>query len=411
MKTNIFFAIIGLLIFLTTTGCENEIDLKASNSIGILCINGNLTAGADDNYISVALTGATEVTNIFDAKVVVSVNGNEVETINGVSNNEGYIDSYYTITAKFNPGDHVQVDVYYGNQHAYGGGIVPQPVTDCELKLGYKENVAYKSDMWSSYYDYCDMVTCSISFNDCDKNSKNFYRMAITQSDSVKSRIDEEGNWLSYFNAWRLEKATSYNMLIDGQPLNQDYELTGFYEQYAPYNYVIDTDPILSAEVVKSEGEISFIDAVDNVYKIFNDNFFNGTKANINVMCPSRIHSDWTDYHPEKYYFNGDEWDQQPLHDISFYAPHYTHRNYVDIYSITDDEYYYIKVLNARGPKSNYEYESDFSLTGDVKLPSNVKGGTGNIFVQSCTRVTGCLYEDYVPEFGGKEEQTLYYVK
>ena len=124
-------------------------------------------------------------------------------------------------------------------------------------------------------------------------------------------------------------------------------------------------------------------------------------------MCPVRF--DWAyQNYPEKYYYNNQDYGEKPLHDISFYAPHYTHRNYVDIYSITDDEYYYIKVLNARGPRSNYEYESDFSLTGDVKLPSNVKGGTGNIFVQSCTRVTGCLIEDYVPEYGGEEDRNYY---
>lgn len=408
MKTNIFFAIIGLLIFLTTTSCENEIDLKASNSIGILCINGNLTAGADDNYISVALTGATDVTDIYDAKVVVSVNGNEVETINGCKTDEyGNRDYVYDISAKFNPGDHVQVDVYYGNQHAYGGGIVPQPVTDGSLTLGFKENVAYKRYMWSSSYNNANMITVGVTFKDSDPNTKNFYRMAITQSDSIKSRIDEEGNWLAHYNSWRFQKSTSYYVIIDGQPINQEYEEYGHYDNYNPYDYFIDNDPILSAEVVKSQGEISFLDAVDNVYKIFNDNFFNGTKATINVMCPVRI--DWAyQNYPEKYYYNNQDYGEKPIHDISFYAPHYTHRNYVDIYSITDDEYYYIKVLNARGPRSNYEYESDFSLTGDVKLPSNVKGGTGNIFVQSCTRVTGCLIEDYVPEYGGEEDRNYY---
>jgi hypothetical protein len=117
---------------------------------------------------------------------------------------------------------------------------------------------------------------------------------------------------------------------------------------------------------------------------------------------------DWTDYKPEKYYLRKFE-EQYLVHDISYYAPHCTHRNYVDVYSITEDEYYYLKVLNARGPDSFYEFDSDFSLTGDVKLPSNVKGGTGNIFVSSCVKLTGSMYEDYIPEFGGDKYENDYF--
>ncbi len=46
-------------------------------------------------------------------------------------------------------------------------------------------------------------------------------------------------------------------------------------------------------------------------------------------------------------------------------------------------------------------FDSDFSLTGNVKLPSNVKGGTGNILLSSRTKASGCMFEDYIPEYGG----------
>ncbi len=74
----------------------------------------------------------------------------------------------------------------------------------------------------------------------------------------------------------------------------------------------------------------------------------------------------------------------------------------VDVYSITEDEYYYLKVLNARGPDSYFDFEDDYSLTGDVKLPSNVTGGSGNIFLNARTSLSGYMHEDYVPEYVGE---------
>lgn len=404
--------ILAFFVAMAITGCENDIDLKADDTTGLLCINGNLVAGADDNSISVALTGKKEVTYVSNAKVVVSVNGSEVESFEGrslIGNDDAYynLTNYgaYPIRAKFNPGDHVQIDVYYGEQHASAGGVVPQPVKDASVKVGYEENVPYKRDMWSESYSFADMATMAVTISDADPANKNFFRMATSQSDTIKMRIDENEQYLNP-RSFHLQSASSG--LSSGVDVKDGYECWGYYDNYDKYGYYFDNDPILSAEVVKSQGDISFVDAVDNVYKIFNDNFFNGSKATLNVMRTVRLHWDMNDYKPEKYFYRQDKWNPL-LHDISYYAPRYTHRNHVDIYSITEDEYYYLKVLNARGPDSYYEYDSDFSLTGDVKLPSNVKGGTGNIFLSSCVRISGCMFEDYVPEYGGEPDNYYYY--
>ena len=392
MKTNIFFVVFAFFVVLTITGCENDIDLKADDTTGLLCINANLTAGASDNIVYVAVTGKKDVTYVSNAKVVVNVNGSEVETIGGAHplDYEHYRGGEYPVTAKFNPGDYVQVDVYFSNQHAYGGGVVPQPVKEASVVVGYAENVPYKQNMWSDNYYYSDMTTMAVTFSDADPASKNFYRMATSQSDSVKMRIDENGRYLNP-HGYDLQGASSM-YTKDG------YECWGHCDDYNKYSYYFDNDPILSAEVVKSQGEISFLDAVDNVYKVFNDNFFNGSKATLNVMRTVMSKGSFNDYKPEKFYCQS-YYKHYLLHDISYYAPRYTHRNYVEVYTITEDEYYYLKVLNARGPDSFFEFDSDFSLTGDVKLPSNVTGGSGNIFVSSCVTVSGSLYEDYIPEY------------
>ena len=407
MKTNIYFVLFAFFVVLTITGCENDIDLKADDTTGLLCINGNLTAGASDNIVYVAVTGKKDVTYVSNAKVVVSVNGSEVETIGGAHplDYEHYRGGEYPVTAKFNPGDYVQVDVYYDNQHAYAGGVVPQPVKDASVEVGFAENVPYKREMWNESYTFDDMATMAVTFKDSDPANKNFYRMATSQSDTIKMRIDENGQYLNP-RSYNLQSSSSgWGIGVD---VKDGYEYWGYYDDYDRYGYYFDNDPILSAEVVKSQGDISFVDAVDNVYKIFNDNFFNGSSATLNVMRIVRLHWDMNDYKPEKYFYYQEAWNPL-LHDISYYAPHYTHRNYVDVYSITEDEYYYLKVLNARGPDSFYEFDSDFSLTGDVKLPSNVKGGTGNIFVSSCVKLTGSMYEDYVPEFGGDKYDDGYF--
>lgn len=394
-----FFAVV-------IAGCENDIDLKADDTTGLLCVNGYLIAGADNNYVTVALTGKESPKGVTNAKVVVSVNGSVVETIDGIKRDDMYLASdnwdynFYKISASFKPGDYVQVDVYYDDQHAYGGGAVPQPVKDGKVEVEFEADVPYKSSLWSSNYSSANMSMVEITIADSDPKSKNFYRMAVTQSDSVKMRVDENNLFLSPY-VWRLQEAMS-----------DDYESFGNYDNYRPYEYYFDNDPILSAEVVKSQGDISFVDAVDNVYKIFNDNFFNGSTATLHVMMP--LYYDWqARCHPAFYYYEEDFWigDKKPVHHLDYYAPRYTHRNYVDVYSITDDEYYYLKVLNARGPDSYFEWDDSFSLTGDVKLPSNVNGGTGNIFVSSCARFSGAMFEDYVPDFGGKPEHQYYFVK
>lgn len=402
MNTKIIFVI---LMLFAVAGCENDIDLKADDTTGLLCVNGYLIAGADNNYVTVALTGKDSPKGVTNAKVVVSVNGSVVETIDGVKRDDMYLASdnwdynFYKVSASFNPGDYVQVDVYYDNQHAYGGGTVPQPIKDGKVEVEFEADVPYKSSLWSTNYSSANMSMVEVTITDIDPDSKNYYRMAVTQSDSVKMRIDEKNHFLSHYS-WRLQDASS-----------DEYELSGHYDSYRPYEYYFDNDPILSAEVVKSQGDISFVDAVDNIYKIFTDNFFNGSTATLHVMMP--LYYDWQEsYHPAKYYFDDDYdyWDlNELLHEIDYYAPRYTHRNYVDVYSISDDEYYYLKVLNARGPGSYFEWDDSFSLTGDVKLPSNVKGGTGNIFVSSCARFTGAMFEDYVPEFGGKPSNRYYF--
>ena len=393
MKAKIHSILFAFFVVLSITGCENEIDLKADDTTGLLCINGNLTAGADDNVIYVAVTGKELAHSVNNAKVVVSVNGGEVETINGSSTNRGdnYYEGYgiYSVTAKFYPGDYVQVDVYYGEQHAYGGGVVPQPVKDLTVKNAFVPNVYYKRNSWSESYVEDDMITSEISFSDSQQNEKNYFRLGIYQSDSVKMRIDDNGYYLDAYS-WNLTQTST----LDEQ---KQYEQLG--STYGNYKECyFDNDPILSAEVVKSDGDLSFMEAVDNVYKIFNDNFFDGKQATLNVMSLARFNLEY--FKPEKFYINI-TYPYEKLTDaqIDFFAPRYTHRTYVSIYSITADEYYYLKVLNARGPDSYFEWDDGMSLTGDVKLPSNVKGGTGNIFVSSCAKITGCLYEDYVPEY------------
>ena len=407
MKTNIYIVLFAFFVVLAITGCENDIDLKADDTTGLLCINANLTAGASDNIVYVAVTGKKDVTYVSNAKVVVSVNGSEVETIGGAHplDYEHYRGGEYPVTAKFNPGDYVQVDVYFNNQHAYGGGVVPLPVKDASLEVGYAKNVPYKQNMWSTSYSYADMATIGVSIADNEPDSKNYFRMAITQSDSVKMRVDKNGHYLDV-HSWYLNEANESDIDKDG------FLAQGHYRDYDKYRYYIDNDPILSAEVVKSQGDISFVDAVDNVYKVFNDNFFNGSKATLNVMSFAQLYWEATDLKPDKYYYNKNyfwEGNWGLVEKISYYAPHYTYRVYVDVYSITEDEYYYLKVLNARGPDSFFEFDSDFSLTGDVKLPSNVTGGTGNIFVSSCLRAIGCMFEDYVPEFGGEKKYDDYF--
>ena len=412
MKTNIYILVLAFLVAISFTGCENDIDLKANNTSGILCINGSLCAGKTDNVVNVALTGKKEVTYVSDAKVVVSVNGVEVETINGNQNNSYVYDVYtetyynngdYNITAKFNPGDHVQIDVYYNNQHAYGGGIVPQPIKEASMQVGFKENVPFKYDMWSIDYNYSDMSTMEITITDPDASQKNYFRLETTQSDSIKMRIDEEKHFLSPYG-WRIEE------IYDDSDVKNGLVAYGHCNTYNNWEFYFDNDPILSAEEVKNQdSDISFMSAVSNVYKIFNDNFFNGSTATINAMLRVMSGNGFDNYKPEKYYWNDQEWGYKTLHDIDYYAPRCTHRNHAKVYSISEDEYYYLKVLNARGPDSYFDFNEDMSLTGDVKLPSNVSGGTGNIFLSSRIEISGSLYEDYVPEYGGEEYPVYYF--
>ena len=230
----------------------------------------------------------------------------------------------------------------------------------------------------------------AVTFADADANSKNYYRMAISQSDTVTSRIDENGWYLNHYG-WEMSCRSEI------YPNDSQYYIDRYDFSYNEYDYYFDNDPVLSAEVVKNQGDLIFMNVTDNIYKIFTDNFFNGSTITLNVMRCLNF------YIPEKYYCISYNYNMP--HDTSYYAPHYTHKVNATVYSITDDEYYYLKVLNARGPGSYNDDDEDIlsSLTGDIKLPSNVSGGSGNIFLSSCATISGYLFTDYVPEYGGND--------
>ena len=124
---------------------------------------------------------------------------------------------------------------------------------------------------------------------------------------------------------------------------------------------------------------------VENTYRVFSDNLFNNSTARLTakVWCPYKV-PDPTDWKYEEEYLTDEE---NALAGI-FYNWHLT----VKLQSISEQQYYYLRAMNAI---TSSAYDELSSLTGAMKVPTNVHGGSGNFSVSTQTTVTLTVIDNY----------------
>jgi len=423
MKNFIF--ILSAFAIAALSACENNVDADLDNIEGVLCLNAYLRTNADTNFVYVSRTSRTNPKTVRDARVELRVNDNLVETVtdcykitySALLTSEQYDDDLgwinveerqtktdtvwgtYMLRSKFNVGDNVRVDVFSGDQHVWAEDIAPRKIEPPTVSYTYT-HVSNNETGYSSKEN--DRVSLEISFNDVSADA-DYYRLAIRSdfygvnafvgylyaSDfdlNTKDEIIDYARKNLNPHVFRNETDTS----IDVYYLSRN--VFHRWQRYDDYGY--SRCPILSegeSQSSKDDGESDFefiTGDVKNTYRVFSDKMFNGSTARLNV-------TDWAPYDvPDHENYPFQEFEIPELNDSvgSFYNWQLT----LKLQTISEQQYYYLRALNAIESSA---YDEMSGLSGAMKIPTNVHGGSGNFCVTTTTIVKVPILKNYRPPF------------
>ena len=323
MKIYIYCCLSVMLFGLSA--CENELELDTKTASKQLSVNGFINADSTVNRLLVSFTGIDHPTIVTDATIKVSVNGNLRETVHELpAGSEQYI-----IHGRFNPGDHVRIEVSTpdNNYQASIEETVPQPIDKIErISTGFVKDVSYVDEYEMARVD--DLQKINLSFQDNGKQA-DYYRLTLAGYQTIMN---------TQFNYTLRRKEATYRYFVSD--MGSSYIATG--------------DPIImEGRVCTPSTDMGFASPnnVVNQMGVFNDLLFNGQECSISVYS-------------KLYQFNRIS-DPEMKTSLDLVAT---------ISSYTSAAYYYLKAMNLK--KSTY-YDDYNDLTGPIKMPSNVKGGTG----------------------------------
>lgn len=311
MKTYSLYltAIVALLL----CGCNNEIPFNLQENPPKLVMNALIHAENPVNYLYLSMTGQTKPTYVTDATVEVRINGQLTETVHAEPVSEMGYSNQYRLTSHFNPGDQVRIDAVTadGRHHAWAEDVVPQPI-------GSIERVDTATKQVARYNESVKMMQYKITFKD-RPDEKNYYRLML-ETHTVEQQKTESGKDSTVFQL-------SYNCLN-----REDVVLT-------------DGRPITS-----EEADNAFFDVIENKYNVFDDSRFTNSAYTMTVYNWASMNYSWN----QNKVFHAKE-------DVI-----------IRILSITEAEYYYLKVLNAVDSDA-----FDETINEPIRFPSNVNGGIG----------------------------------
>lgn len=400
----IFSIILSAIIF---TGCTTYEDITLDETVGILDINGFLFSQCDTNKVLVTLTGMGNPTPVKNATVELRVNGNLCETKTASDSLQG---KYYGLKTIINPDDHIRVDVYYGNQHAYAEDVCPAAPKNLEAAVEYEENYAYRDGYDEFQID--DLYKVTMSFTDADGSKENYYRVSLDKHYGYEGMVE------------KVERKTVYVEDKENPEFSYSYSYDTVYychgikhlhrsgiADLANYITTYENNPELRPE--ERIYDSYFWDDVCNYFRIFKNTGFAGGN------CTMTFHEDvdFADYNhiknydsdgrrvryrryddklptpPSEYKYSTDE----ELDDI----PTYFYYETVSVESYSAQGYELLQTLNSyiSGQYSISE------LTGSVKMYSNVSGGTG--YIAAASRITKVVkvIDGYQPEPIKEEEE------
>ncbi len=354
----IIIASVLLPISLLLGSCKNDIDIDLSNVKSQLTLNGYINADSTTNTLYVSLTGIHHPTEVNNATVKVTVNGQLRETVTSTQDNRGN----YILNGKLNPGDIVRIDVTTddGSHHAYIEETVPQPIQKLEnITCRIVNDKRVISDFYGTRNE--DMYNLKVDITD-DAAESNFYHIALKV-------------YTSYLMS---EKKWGENLITQ--------KLMGVQNYYTEQLYLADDPIIMEGKVLQpsTDLDIASTSNIPNKYGVFNDAIMNGQTNTLSIYNPIGWLNEETDN------------SCQELNNPNIYSHFQCTQKNCDLQlilsSYTPSAYYYLKAMNF---KESVFYDDNSDLTGPVKLPSNVKGGTGLVGVFTSKALALHLYGPY----------------
>lgn len=294
-------------------GCDNEIPFNLQENPPKLVMNALIHAEDAENYLYLSLTGQTKPTYVTDATVEVRIDGQLTETVHAQPVSEMGYSNQYRLTSRFHPGARVRIDAVTadGKHHAWAEDVVPQ-------RIGTIERVDTVTKQINRYSQSAKMMQYKITFKD-RPNEKNYYRLMLETHTVEQQRMENGKDTTVIQLSYSLQNREDV-VLTDGHPMTSE------------------------------EADNSFFDVIENKYNVFDDSRFTNSAYTMTVYNWASMDYNWNWYkvvHAKK--------------DVT-----------VRILSITEAEYYYLKVLNAVDSDA-----FDETINEPIRFPSNVNGGIG----------------------------------
>lgn len=314
MKT---YPVYWLVIALLVISCENEIPFDLKENPPKLVMNALIDAESSENHLYLSMTGRVKTSPVADATVEIRINGQLRETVHAQpESSTNHFPNRYVITSAFSPGDVVRIDATTpsGNCHAWAEEIVPYPIKAIE-KVDTMTRYIHKTGYTQKQLQY------KITFSD-RPDEPSFYRLVV-ETETTEQQTTPDGR-----------------------------DTTATYRYYSLINYedVVLTDGRPST---MEDRDNAIFDVVENRYNVFDDARFTNTSYTMTVY-------------------------NYPFYTFNYGSPnttcHVKTSVTIRLKSITKDEYYYLKALNAI---TSDAYDDDISEP--VRIPGNVNGALGII--------------------------------
>jgi len=306
---------ISIIITGIFAACKNEIPYDIDPPTPKLVLNSLINADSLVNIVSLNYTGIVHSTHVDEATVEIRVNGNLVETPEPMKplDDRDY-QKRFEVKTRYKPGDLVRIDAYTADGKHHAWAEDRIPYPIQSMIVDTTTAIRPPKNSYTALKN----LQILTHFSDIP-GDRNFYRIVIEQRHYV-SGTTENGK--------------------DTTCLQRSF-------QFWPWDDIVLTD---GQPVTQEEYENELFDRVRNIYGIFDDSRIKDSEYVMNVQT-----SIYMNYHS---------------------LPITPKRLDVDIavrlFSITEAQYYYLNVLNFIDSDMAEEF-----LTDPVKIPSNVKGGTG----------------------------------
>lgn len=224
MKKYVWF-FFTLVLFIA---CTNTIGYLPDDEPKKLIVNALLTAGSDNNFISLRYTGWTATTPATDGIIQLYINGEPTETITAK-------DEIYPVKSIFHPGDKVRIEASAGNgtYRAEAETRIEVPLQVVRIDTSYVKLRDY--DSWiGDKPKYDNYLRLKIQLKQPDtKATDNYYRLEIYQ-------VYHSHEWHENRDSLRIYTSYNYNYsydtaLTDGKPghaIDEGFELIPKWNNY-----------------------------------------------------------------------------------------------------------------------------------------------------------------------------------